>query len=79
MFLITHWEICLFVFFASFIIVPLTSVINKSSNWTIFVASFISSFENISAVIPGPDILLWISTYVADAATNNPNGKKHHF
>ena len=33
--------------------------------------SGISSFEIIRAVIPGPNILLWIATFVADAAIFN--------
>ena len=37
---------------------------------------YISSFENTSAVILDPKILVWIAASVADAAAVNPNGIK---
>ena len=56
-----------------------TRCINKtdsSRNLTIFMISFISSFEIISVVIPDPNILLWIAASLADDVTVNPNGIK---
>ena len=38
--------------------------------------SFISSLEIINVVLPDPLIFLWKTTYVANAATVNPNGIK---
>ena len=38
--------------------------------------SFISSLEIINLVILDPNILLWISVFVVNAATVNPNGIK---
>ena len=43
---------------------------------TIFMISFISSFEIISVVIPDPKILFWIAASVADTDAVNPNGIK---
>ena len=66
----------LFCSFASFSIVSLTSFINKpdySSDLTIIVTSFISSFGIINVVIPDPNIFLLIATSVADAAAVKPN------
>ena len=65
--------------FASFLIVSLTYFVNKpdsSSDLTIFMISFISSFEIINAVIPDSNIFLWITASVADAAAVNPNSLK---
>ena len=68
-----------FCYFASILIVLLTTYINKpdfSRGLTIFIISFISSFEIIIVVIPNPKIFLWIAPSVADATTVNPNGFK---
>ena len=65
--------------FASFLIVSLTSFINKpdsSSDLTIFIMSFTSSFEIISVLIPDLNIFLWIVACVADVAAANSNGVK---
>ena len=68
-----------FCYFASFLIVSLTSFINKPdfcSDLTNFIISFISSFEIINVVTPDQNIFLWIATFAADAAAVNPNGIK---
>ena len=64
-------------FFASFLIVFLTTFVNtqdSSRDLTIFIVSFISSLEIIRVVIPDPNICLWIVESVADTAAVNPNG-----
>ena len=69
----------LFYSFASFLIVSLTLFVNKpdsSSDVTIFMISFISSFEIISEVIPGPKMLFWIVAFVAYTAAVTPVGIK---
>ena len=43
---------------------------------TIFIISFISSFEVINIVLPDPNIQLWIAASVAVAAVVSPNGIK---
>ena len=74
-------------FYTSFLIASLTRFINKpdpSSELTIFIISFISSFKVASAVTceaksegqSNPNILLWIAASVADGAVVNPNGIK---
>ena len=70
--------------FASFWIVSLTPFNNKpeSSRYlTIFIISFISSFDVISVVVPEPEIFVCIPASAADAAADaaaavNPNGIK---
>ena len=55
------------------------SFINKSgssTDVTIFMILFISSFETISAVIPDLRVFFWIIAPVADASAGNPNGIK---
>ena len=62
---------------ASFLIVSLTSFINKPdspSDVTIFIISLISSFEIINIVLPDPNIFLKITASVVDAAAVNSNG-----
>ena len=68
--------------FASFLVVLLTPFINKpdsSRDLTIFIISFISSFEIINVVTPDPDMVLSIVASVAAVATVNPNGIKMLF
>ena len=63
-------------FFVSFLIVSLTPFINNpdsSRGLTIFIISFISSLEYISAVKPDTSISLWKAVSLADAAAVNPN------
>ena len=66
--------------FASFLIVLLTRLINKPDSLkdlTIFIISFISSYETINVVIPDQKIFSWIAASVAAAAAAvNPNGIK---
>ena len=62
--------------FASFLIVLLTPFINKqdsSRDLTIYIISFISSFQIISVAKPDPNIFLWTAASVADAAAVHPN------
>ena len=77
----------LFCSFASFLIVSLTTFINKpdsSKGLIIFIISFNSSFEIVNFVVyeakskrlPDPRIFLWIAASVADAAAVNPNDIK---
>ena len=61
---------------ASFLIVSITPCINypdSSSDLTIFIISFISSFEIINVLVPDPKCFLWTAAFVADAAGVNPN------
>ena len=66
--------------FASFLIISLTPFINKADSLsyylTIFMISFISSLEIINVVIPDPNIFLWRTASIADAASVNPNDIK---
>ena len=69
----------LFCSFASFLIVSLTLFINKpesSRDVTTFMISYIYSVEIIKIINPESNIFLWITTFVADAASVNPNGIK---
>ena len=43
---------------------------------TIFMISFISSFEIINVAVPDAHIFLWIAASFADAAVVRPNGIK---
>ena len=66
-------------YFASFLIVLLTSFINKpdsSSDLTIFIISIISSLKVINVVTHDPNIFLWIAASAADTAVVNPYGIK---
>ena len=68
-----------FCYFASFLIVSPTRFIDKpdSSRYlTIFMISFISSFEIINVVIPDSNIFLCIAASVADAIAVDSNGMK---
>ena len=71
-----------FFFFASLLlllIVSLTPFISKpdsSSDSTIYVISFKSSFENTNVVVPEPYIFYWIAASVAEGVAVNPNGTK---
>ena len=68
-----------FYHFGSFLVISLTSFINKtdfSRDLTIFKISFISSFEIINVVTPDPNRFLWKAASVSDAAAVNRNGIK---
>ena len=68
-----------FCYFVLFLIVSLTLFINKPdslSYWTIFMASFIASFEIIIVSLLDPNIVLWIAASVANAAAVNSNDIK---
>ena len=65
--------------FTSFLIVSLTSFINKPDSLRdliIFMISFIFSFKIINVVVPDPNFFLWLAASVVDAATVSPNGIK---
>ena len=65
--------------FASFLIVSQTPYINNpdsSRDLTILMISFVSSWEIDNAVVQDPNIFLWITASVSDAAAVNPNGVK---
>ena len=57
-------------------LIPFINKPDSSSDLTIFMVSFISSFEVISVAIPDPNIFLWIAASVARAAAVNSNGIK---
>ena len=63
--------------FGSFLIASLATLTNKphsSRNATIFIISFISSFEIIIAAMPDPKVFL--TTSATDVASVNPKGTK---
>ena len=69
----------LFCPFASFLIVSLTRLINKSNRSSyliIFMTSFTPSSEIINVVTPDLNFLLRITASVADSAAVHPNGFK---
>ena len=51
-------------------------ILESSRVCTIFIISFISSFEIIKVVFPDPNIFLCIPASAADAAAVNPKGIK---
>ena len=51
---------------------PFSKILEPSRAWTIFVMSFISSFQIIKVVVPDSNIFLCIPTSAADAAALNP-------
>ena len=58
---------------------PFSKILESSRAWTIFIISFISSFENINVVLPEPFIYLfifWGPESIAEAAAVIPNGAK---
>ena len=55
---------------------PFINTPDSSSDLTIHIISFISSFEIIYVVTPDPNIFRWIAASVADAAAVNGNGIK---
>ena len=62
--------------FAAFLIVSLTPFFNKPdslSDLTIFMITFICSFEITTVVVPDPNIFLWIAASAAAAAAVKPN------
>ena len=68
-------------YFASFSIVSVTHFINKLDSLrdlTIFIISFISSFEIINIVILIPGIFYVFLVSATDAAAVNPNRIKMH-
>ena len=52
---------------------PFINKSGTSSDLTIFIISFISSFEIISVVLSDKNIFLWIASSVATGAAANPN------
>ena len=77
MYLMTHWEILLFVLLLHFCFVNF--FINKpssSSDFTVFMIPLISSFKIVNIVVPDTDIFLKIAASVADADADNSNGIK---
>ena len=51
-------------------------MLESSRAWTIFIMSFISSFEIIKVVVPEPCIFFWIPASIAEAAAVIPNRAK---
>ena len=58
------------------LLMPFINKPDFSRDLTIFMISFIFSFEIINVVIPDPKMFFWIDESVADAAAVNPNGIK---
>ena len=63
-----------FVSFLIVLVIPFNKVLDSSRAWTIFIISFISSFETIKVVVLEPFIFFWIPASVAGTAAVNPNG-----
>ena len=66
----------LFFFILLFIVslIRFISKPNSSSDVTIFIISFISSFSITDVALPDPNIYLWIAASVAGSAAVNSNG-----
>ena len=58
---------------------PFSKMLELSIAWTIFIISFIPSFEIIKVVVPEPCIFFWIPASIAEAAAVIPNGAKTFF
>ena len=58
---------------------PFNKILESSRAWTIFIMSFISSFEIIKAVVSEPYIFFWIPASIAEAAAVIRNGGKTFF
>ena len=58
---------------------PFNKIFESSRACTIYIISFISSFEIIKVVFPDPNIFLCIPASAADAAAVNTNGDKTFF
>ena len=54
----------------------MTKIVASSRYLIIFMISFKSLFENTNVVVPDPNIFLWMSASVPDAAAFIPNGIK---
>ena len=65
---------CSFVSFSIVLVTPFNKTLESSRACTIFIISFISSFEIIKVVFPDPCIFLCIPASAADADAVNPNG-----
>ena len=72
----TNPTFCSFDWFLIVSLIPFTDNPDSSSDLTIFMMLFISSFESINVVKPDPNISFWIAATVADVAAVNPNGIK---
>ena len=67
---------CYFVSFSIVLVTPFNKILESSRACTIFIISFISSFETIKVVFPDPNTFLCIPASDADAAAVNPKGIK---
>ena len=79
MFLITLEEICLFDFFASFLVVsPINFISNLdySSDLAIFIITSVSSFETINTVAPDPQMFFRTAASIADIVAVHPSSIK---
>ena len=65
-----------FVSFSIVLVIPFNKKIESSRAWTVFIMSFISSFEIIKVVVPEPCIFFWIPASVAEAAAAIPYAAK---
>ena len=65
---------CYFISFSIVLVTPFNRTLESSRACTIFIISFISSFEIIKVVFPDPNTFLCIPASAADAAAVNPKG-----
>ena len=65
---------CSFVSFSIVLVTPFNKTLESSRACTIFIISFISSFEIIKVVFPDRSVFLCIPASAADAVAVNPKG-----
>ena len=68
-----------FVSFSIVLVLSFNKILESSRAWTIFIMSFISSFQIIKVVLPEPCIFFWIPASIAKAAAVIRSGAKIFF
>ena len=58
---------------------PFSKILESTKGWTIFITSFIFSFEFIKAVVSEPCFFYWITESIAETAAVIPNGAQIFF
>ena len=76
---LNHPPFFCFVLFLVVLVTPFSKILESPRARTIFIMSFISSFEIIKVVVPEPYIFFWIPASIAEAAAVIPNGAKTFF
>ena len=71
--------LCYLVSFLIVLVIPFSKILESSRAGTIFVMSFIFSFEIIKVVVSEPCIFFWIPAAIAETAAVIPNGAKMFF